>query len=267
MAVFTVTTLTDENDAGATVAVPIGTGLSLREAIAIANATAGADTIVFDASLSGTIRLTDAAGTLQVTEALTIDGDGRILITGDVAGDDAHVSGSTVITDFAASDTAGKVADNVQIFNATADLALNGLTLTGGVTSDTVLFGGAVLGTTVSVTNTTVTGNGAISGGGGIYASTSVTLTNSTVSGNYGATGGGIAATTATLVNSTVSGNSGSMAGGIWASTAVTLTNSTVSGNSADIEVGGVAAPPRSISPTPSCWATTRRAPRRFPAQ
>ena len=48
--------------------------LSLREAIAQANANADADTIVFDASLSGqTITLT--GGALILTQDVTIDGD------------------------------------------------------------------------------------------------------------------------------------------------------------------------------------------------
>ena len=72
--------------------MPVDDLISLREAIALANASDGADTITFDASLGagGTIRLTNADGTLQVTDELTIDGDinddgvADILITGDV---------------------------------------------------------------------------------------------------------------------------------------------------------------------------------------
>ena len=45
MADFTVTTLDDENDAGATVGSPGGAGLSLREALTLANGAAGADNI------------------------------------------------------------------------------------------------------------------------------------------------------------------------------------------------------------------------------
>jgi hypothetical protein len=46
-----VTTNADENDAGATVAAPGGTGLSLREAITIANASAGSQTITFQSGI------------------------------------------------------------------------------------------------------------------------------------------------------------------------------------------------------------------------
>jgi len=100
MTTYVVTTLSDENDAGASVAVPGGAGLSLREAVLLANSSAGADTITF-ATGPGTIRLTSE---LVVTEALTINGDlgddgtPDILITGDANGDDT-TAGATGITD------------------------------------------------------------------------------------------------------------------------------------------------------------------------
>lgn len=50
-----------------------GTGLSLREAIAIANATAGADVISFDAALAG--QDAGLSGQISITDDLTIDGD------------------------------------------------------------------------------------------------------------------------------------------------------------------------------------------------
>ena len=119
MITYVVTTLTDENDPGATVAVPGGTGLSLREAITLANAAAGADTIAFAAGLSGgTIRLTNAAGTLVVTNTLTVDGDinndgsADITITGDKNANDVTAGG---ITNVFTTSTAN-LADNVWIF-------------------------------------------------------------------------------------------------------------------------------------------------------
>src|SRR5262245_41216388 len=109
MTIFTVTTLVDENDAGETAAGSLGTGLSLREAIALANANSGADDITFAAGLSGgTIRLT--LGTLQVnTAALTINGDlgndgtANITITADALDNDVHQAGSLILTDVNAS--------------------------------------------------------------------------------------------------------------------------------------------------------------------
>ena len=69
MATFEVNTLVDEADYGATtiifvgfppipIVVPIGPDTSLREAIALANATPEEDTITFADNLSGSIRLT-----------------------------------------------------------------------------------------------------------------------------------------------------------------------------------------------------------------
>ncbi|MEM1277713.1 MAG: CSLREA domain-containing protein, partial [Pseudomonadota bacterium] len=66
MAIFTVTTLTDESVENAT--------LSLREAVALANATAGDDEIVFASGLQGTLSLT--GGEIAVTDGVTISGTG-----------------------------------------------------------------------------------------------------------------------------------------------------------------------------------------------
>src|SRR5262245_57720410 len=130
MAVYTVTTLNDDNDGGAG-----GSGLSLREAIALANVSAGSDTIYFAPELSGgTIRL---ASTLTITDKLTSEGDGDILdsgfpnirITGDRLGNDKLAGG---LTDIGASEAADTLGDNVQIFAASAALTIDGLVLTGG---------------------------------------------------------------------------------------------------------------------------------------
>ena len=66
-ATFTVTNL---NDSGAG---------SLRQAVIDANAAAGADTIAFDAGVTGTITLT--TGGMLVTDALTIQGPGPAALT------------------------------------------------------------------------------------------------------------------------------------------------------------------------------------------
>lgn len=83
--------------------------------------------------------------------------------------------------------------------------------------------------------------------GGGIFNSGSLTLVNSTVSGNFASSGGGIAnGGTLTLTNSTVSGNGADdsagagTCGGIDTGGTATLTNSTISGNSSSVLGGGV---------------------------
>jgi hypothetical protein len=245
MTVFTVTTLNDENDGGATVAAPGSTGLSLREAIALANASAGADTIQLAAGLDGgTIRL---ASTLAVTDKLTIDGDnGRldagfpnILITGDVLGNDKLAGG---LTDIAASRTAGTLGDNVQLFAATAGLTLNGLILTGGSAADR---GGAVAALKgLTLTYTTVSGNIAGTDGGGIWTGGAgpSEIGNATISGNSAGRGGGIAGDgSLRFVYATVSGNNADDVGGGIAAGSATLVNSTVSGNQA-VHSSGISA-------------------------
>ena len=227
-----VTTLSDTIDAfdGVT---------SLREAIAFANANAGADTITFDAALDGTIRL-GASGTLNVTEALTIDGDGRILISGDVSDNDTTKTG-TDITDVAATVTAGTISDNVQIIAATAALTVENLTLTAGNAANE---GGAIVaaGQNVTLTNAVIAGNRAGSGGG-VFAGT-VAASGSTIDGNVSTGfGGGIRTGGAVIVDSTISNNvSDSTGGGVFVSGTATLTDVTVSGNTAASNSGGVQA-------------------------
>ena len=101
---------------------------------------------------------------------------------------------------------------------------------------------------TLTLTNSTVSGNSAPFDGGGIWNFGTLTLTNSTVSGNsatdpfIGGFGGGIHSQgTLTLSNSTVSGNgAGLHGGGIYNIFILTLTNSTVSGNTANDRGGGI---------------------------
>src|SRR5262245_53653063 len=110
MADFLVTTLADTVD-------PNDTVLSLREALALANGSAGSDTITFEQTLAGgTLTLT--SGELQITtNDITIDGD----IVGD-SGPDITISGNNAGRVFLIDDgTAGTIA-----------AALNGLVITGG---------------------------------------------------------------------------------------------------------------------------------------
>jgi len=119
---------------------------------------------------------------------------------------------------------------------------------------------------TLTINNSTVSGNSAPEyGGGGIGNNGTLTINNSTVSGNsaghgsqsvavnYQALslpsgfGGGILNNgTLTINNSTVSGNSaigspGGAGGGIWSNNrTLTINNSTISGNSASGTIGGI---------------------------
>jgi CSLREA domain-containing protein len=224
-----VDTLVDESDGN------YSTGdFSLREAIGLANDSAGAETITFAPWLSGeTILLSGSE--LVLAEAVTID--------------------ATALTDNVTIDA----QQNSRIFAimaTTGDFRLNGMALTGGRPGSK---GGAIYSLTngnLILNQSTVSGNavegagagGFAGGGGGIWAEGAVTLTQSTVRGNGvspfpngKAYGGGISANGAvTLTQSTVSGNSitgaaitvNAYGGGIWADGAVTLTQSSVTGNS-----------------------------------
>jgi len=98
------------------------------------------------------------------------------------------------------------------------------------------------------MSNSTITGNSAPTGGGIYNAEGTLAISNSTISGNSASTGGGIANAfvgTLTIGNSTISGNSATTFGGaienFSGSGIVTLaiSNSTLSGNSANIVGGG----------------------------
>jgi predicted outer membrane repeat protein len=110
---------------------------------------------------------------------------------------------------------------------------LRGMAITGGQGDDG---GGIANSGTLTLTNSTVSGNSAGFAGGGMASDGMLTLTNSTVSGNSaGFAGGGIANSgTLTLTNSTVSGNSAlEFGGGIAGDGPLTLTNCTLSENDA----------------------------------
>ncbi len=210
--------------------------LSLREAVAIANGAADADTITFAASLAGkTITLT--GGALALTEDVSIDGD----INGDNKADIA-ISGNDASGIFTIS-------------GPQTDVDLLSLTLEHGSAAK----GGAIYVHTASsldIVDTTLRDNVASQAGGGLYVTaananyfhvppTAVKLTNTTVTGNTaGYSGGGISIYRATLeiTNSTIHGNSSSAySGGIHAISApVTILNSTITANYAAALGGGI---------------------------
>ncbi len=193
--------------------------LSLREALLVATLRA-TETITLDASLftSGPTAITLNGRQLEIDSDVTIEGPGAELLSID-ANEQSRVF---------------YVAREV---TATID----GLTITGG--SDEDRGGGICNDGTLTVTNSTISGNSAFVGGG-IYSEHNGTLTviNSTISGNSATyDGGGIYSGpngTLTVINSTISGNSATHGGGI-CSVGLTVTNSTLAGNSAD-KGGGI---------------------------
>ncbi len=208
-ATFTVSNANDSGDG------------SLRKAIQDANATAGDDTITFATPFFSTPRtITLTSGELAINSSLTINGPGANLLT--IAGNNAS-----------------------RVFNLGSGFtaSLSGMTITGGNAFD----GGGIRNFgTLTVTNSTVSGNTATgfgAGGGGIFNFGTLTVTNLIISGNTtNDSGGGISnGGTLTVTNSTVSGNTAALGGGgilnIGGST-LTVTNSTISGNTANGEGG-----------------------------
>ena len=205
-ATFTVTNLSDS-----------GAG-SLRAAVVSANGAAGADTIVFQSGVTGTITLT--SGEIAITDDLTITGPG---------------AGSLTITK---SGAAGRLLD---INGGTPTVVISGLTFSGG---NPATAGGAIAqaGGNLTIQSSVFTNNqttGTFAGGGALYIGAgNATIQNSTFSGNTGAGGGALyqsySAGSLLIQNSTFSGNTARRAGGALYATSgnVTIQNSTLSGNS-----------------------------------
>ncbi len=201
-------TVTNLNDTGAG---------SLRQAMLDANATAGADTITF--VVPGTITLESMLPAISDVAGLTIDGGGAITIS-------------------------GNNAVRVLEVNTNAALVVQNLTITSGRGYGAAIYNDD--GGTVTVMNSTLSGNTG-SRGGGIYNDQggTVTVTNSTISGNSVDAGGAAIFntynSTATVTNSVLSGNSGAHGGAIYNTTStVTVTNSILSNNSATGTAGGI---------------------------
>ena len=198
---YTVTTLTD--DAGGAArncndtsqgATP-NTGCSLRDAIAAA-ATVSTSTVTPTINFASSLNLTTSppgdynvttGGTLNISKSMNIQGPGANLLSID-----------------------GGKADRV--FNiASGTVSISEVTITNGNNGGNG--GGIVNAGTLTVTNSTISGNSASGGqlyGGGIYNNGTLTVTNSTVSGNFvsgGPSGGIFNYSTLTLTNSIVDGN------------------------------------------------------------
>jgi parallel beta-helix repeat protein len=242
--------VTNNNDSGSG---------SLRQAIANANSTPGANTVVFLPTVTGTITLTSGqlelsnmTGTETITSpaaGVTISGNKASRVFQIDSGVTANLSGLTV-----GGGQAG-VGRGGGLYNHGGRLTLTGVTVSG----NTAGAGGGLAtegaGSTTTLTGCTVSRNTASYSAGGGLASLSggtTALTDCTVSGNvagadslYGI-GGGLATegagSTATLTGCTVSGNTASNSGGGLYTMGghTTLTGCTVSGNTAAYPGGGL---------------------------
>ncbi|WP_071516815.1 DUF4347 domain-containing protein [Geitlerinema sp. PCC 9228] len=247
-----VNTTEDENDGDA----DTGAGLSLRDAILIANNNPDRDYTIeltggetYNLSLSDTdtsnfeISNPDAA-----VADLDIAGGANITVRG--------VGNSEAVIDASSLGSGGERRDRVFEILDNGSLTLENVRVTGGKVPENAARsandGGGIYvkdNGELTLNNSTVSGNSAFLGGGLINLGTA-TLTQSEVSNNISYQGGGISNTTSlsadsggnlTLTNSTVSGNTAYQAGGIRNTySSATLTNSTVSGNSVVAGGGGI---------------------------
>jgi predicted outer membrane repeat protein len=236
MTTFTVTTLIDENDGG-----DGGTQLSLREALALANAADDDDTITFAPTVTGGTIFLSQASQLSVATTLTIDGD-----IDDDGSPDITVSANTV---FFLDDATNRVFEVFGEASATPITAtLDGLVVRDG--NDTV--GGGILvaeGDALTLTNSTVTANNATSNGGGIFADTGATLilAGVTVSNNvaegegggiYGGNDSAVVVTDSAFLRNRAEANGGGIYG--YDGVPISLTNVTLAGNAAGGDGGAV---------------------------
>jgi CSLREA domain-containing protein len=203
---------------------------SLREAIDLANNTAGPDTIVFASSL-----FTNGPATISLTGVLPAIADatspaGTLTITGPGA-NTLNISGNN---------------GNFSVFSVASlgDLTISGVTVSGANNSG---FGGGFnnLGS-LFISASTITGNSATGGGGIFNQGTSLIISDSTISGNStSGFGGGINnfnGGTISVSNSTISNNSATNGGGgiVNTNSNLTVSNSTLFGNTTPGFGGGI---------------------------
>ncbi len=220
---------------------------TLREAINLANATAGDDAIAFGGIFTDTTpdTITLTSGQLTITDDLSILGTGtsNLTVNGNNASTVLEISGlATDVNINGLAIASGGIKVNRNSILSLANSSVSGNTAGSGISNSGIL----------SLDNTSVFGNTQ----GGIYNGGSLSLTGSSVYGNTGGNsgsaynnyaGGGIfndasgdKIGTLSLINSSVSGNTANFGGGIYTGGTLRLINSTVSGNTALEDGGGI---------------------------
>lgn len=234
---FTVTALEDEADGSPVCVTGSSTDCSLREAIILANATAGEDTIIipegtYTLSVAGTDEDSAATGDLDITDT-----------------DGVTITGADSVTTVIDANGIDRVFDVV----SGAVASFGNLTITGGNVGSAgngagVLSDGDLQMDDVVVSNNTIVDTDAMSSahGAGVYCvSGSLEILNSTIATNGSSTeyikGGGVAISNtcnATVDRTTFDGNlSNDYAGGMYvhasAGTNTTVTNAYFTDNAA----------------------------------
>ncbi|WP_430014925.1 Calx-beta domain-containing protein [Microcystis protocystis FBCC-A270] len=251
-----VNTTIDENDGSAT----IGTGLSLRDAVIIANKNSSFNTPYIIKLKSGTTyeltyvnNKTTGDRSLKTQGTITIETDGTALAS--IVNNSSPIPGQNddnSIINNSYSKILGVTLNNLYISNKAGRGIYNSdnggtLTITNStITGNTAHTGGGIYNAhgKLTLTNSTISGNTAGWGGGGIFSDGTLTITNSTISGNTANGGGGgiFNIGTLTITNSTISGNTANGGGGGIGNFlgTLTITNSTISGNTANGGGGGI---------------------------
>ncbi|MFM7265819.1 MAG: choice-of-anchor Q domain-containing protein, partial [Cyanobium sp.] len=257
--IHVVTTTADQTDGSA------ANGLSLREAILLANATPDQEVII--QLTGGSSYFLTASGSdedLGQTGDLDITARTKVLVIEPTGAAKATISASRLLT-----------ADRVLDISSSSRVALGNTIISGGLTSDD---GGGIriaAGGFAYLVNSEVSSNQGMDGGGiynaGLLYITGESLISSNTASGIGPSGGGIENDgilfirdstislndggsygggihnykTATLINSSVIGNTAKSGGGImnhFFDSQLSLLNTTVSGNSAELAgAGGIA--------------------------
>ena len=250
MAYFVVTTPVDVVDPG-------DGRLSLREAIARANATPAADTVRFVAALAGDT-LVLSGGELTIRNDLTIDGGNgaRVTIDGDDKSRVLRVQGGGTDVSLRNLGVTGGYGDydggaGIRLAPGSG-LSLSGCDVSGNRHGYDVGYGdgGGILAAAnnrVSIVDTTMVGNRGAEGGAlTVLDGGRLIITGSLIDDNLGlginfGVGGGlrIADSTADISRTTISHNLAPFGGGISASRSIVrLTDSTLAANAAEYRLG-----------------------------
>lgn len=251
-ATFTVTNLADS-----------GSG-SLRQAVLDANASLGADQVIFTPGLNGTIAVT--SGEIVIADSLIVTGPGAGVLTLDADFDsrifrvespaappiDVTLSGLTLTRGFSPGEGGAIFADdeNLTILDSVISESLSGINQTppgDGCGGNVGSFGGTLRIANSTLTGGTTQGLGLHSGGNICVTFGTFILERSTVSGGSAQDGGGIYLVALTgnsqILSSTISGNQAEAVGGgisvIALRANLTIESSTLSGNTAE-SGGGV---------------------------
>ena len=239
LSTFTVNSTADTVDAnpGDGVAEDAGGATTLRAAIMEANSLSGDDTInlpagVYVLSITGPGENGSATGDLDIASNINLVGD----------------AAATTVIDANEIDRVLDILEN-------ATVSISGVTFTDGRAPGPGEpgngYGGGIStgnGSTVTISESVVSGNNGAFGTGGVAVLGDLTLLSSTVSDNTTAYSGGAvwiwgSSASGTLINTTVSGNSAANGGGVatgHADATLSLQNSTIVNNSAGGRGGGV---------------------------